>query len=213
MKTNKFILSGLLIFGILFFSTQDSLAQLNFSVLANVGGATINNHDGSELRIGAFNIGGAANYALSDVLALEGQASFANRGDKYEVEEMIPFVGTVKAEGDIQLNYVQIAAILQYVTEQFTVGVGPSVGILMSAKDKGDATIGGSSESYDEDFKDDAESTEIGANLEILFNATDQLGLGITGQMRLTDIIKDNPGDEWTNTFFGIAARYRITDN
>lgn len=207
MKKQRTFLTAILIAGLLLVSSDQLFSQIGGGLFLNVGGATISNHDGSALRLGAYNIGGFVNTSISDQLALEAQLSLADRGDKYDDS----FTGG-SYEGKILMSYIQLALMVRYINEQIGVGFGPSVGVLMAAKDKGDAKYGPITQEYDEDFKDDAESTEVGVNLEVIYKATDKIDVGIVGQKGLTKLYDVGNGDNPTSTFFGLVFRFNLIE-
>jgi len=211
MKTTKKVLTSLIVGVILMFTSNQSFAQVTAGLLGSVGAATISNHEGNALRFGAFNIGAFGNYAIADQAAVEGQLVFANRGDKYELSSPGPFAPSY--DGKLLMNYVTLIVLAHYmVNDLISIGVGPSVGVLMSAKDKGDAKFAGQTEEYDEDIKDGAESVQVAANLELMYNVNEDASVGITAEKGLTKVW-DQPGDSPTSTFFGLVFKYNLVTN
>ncbi|MBT8196727.1 MAG: outer membrane beta-barrel protein [Bacteroidia bacterium] len=205
MKSTQKILASLFFGVILIFASSQSSAQINAGLIGSVGAATISNHDGNALRFGAFNIGAFATGQVADQVAVEGQLVFANRGDKYDLS-----MPGIEYDGKLLMNYVTLVVLMHYMaTENFSFGVGPSVGVLMSAKDKGDATVFGQTEEYDEDFKDDAESTQVGVNAELMYKVNEDASVGVTVEKGLTKVW-DTPGDTPTSTFFGLVFKYAL---
>lgn len=202
---------------IVLFASGQSYAQANFGLFGCLGASTVNNHEGSKMRFGAFNIGGFTELGLGEILALEGQLSFANRGDAYDLDFSAgfpPFQTMGSYEGKLLLSYVQIAALMKYIgSETLNLGIGLYAGILLSATDKGDAVVNGVSEEYDEEFTDEAEGVDVGLQIEALYNLSERLGLGLNFQLGFTEVYDPGAGDSPTNTFVGLCAKYRLTNN
>lgn len=150
----------------------------------------------------SFNAGVVFDYWFQQVFALEVMALYNNKGAKFKGEEEV-FPGVIESFNETdKLAYLSFMVLPRFAFGQ-PGGVRPFIkagfelGILLSAKATGDFTSNGETQSFDEDFKDDAKSTEfaipfgagvmfpIGENMTGVLQATYSLGL--------TGIVKDTP--------------------
>ncbi len=107
-----------------------------------------------------------------------------------------------------KLAYVSLPVILKYsLTPQLSVGFGPQIGYLSSARHEYVAKV------YSEEdlvFKDDVKSTlntwdfALAFNLEYRFMKNRAIQVGLRYYLGLVDIYKDHPGDSIRNSVFQI---------
>jgi len=103
-----------------------------------------------------------------------------------------------------KLAYVSLPVLLKYsLTPQLSVGFGPQIGYLSSARNEYVATV------YSENdlvFKDDIKSKlntldfALAFNLEYCLQKKKAIQIGLRYYLGLTDIYKDNPGDSVRNS-------------
>lgn len=201
---------------LLFCFVAQTNAQLNFGGTLSLGTSTVSNHDGNMMRFGAFNIGGFASFQAADNVSLVGELTLANRGDSYELDfssGIPPFQVSGTYDGNLLMNYLQLSLIAMYMNDLILGGGGIYVGSLLSAVDKGTSNFNGMTEDYDEDWKDEAESIDLGIQLEVLYRITEMISAGVTGQIGLAKVYDPGSGDAPKNCFFGLKARVQLTDN
>lgn len=122
-------------------STFGANAQIQFGFKAGANFATITSSTGGSTLIN-FNAGALVKVPLTDALSLQPEAVYSGQGIK-------------GSGGKLHLNYINIPVLLTYTLPQgLFFQTGPQLGILMSAKAKGDD---GSSE----DVKDAFSSTDF----------------------------------------------------
>ncbi len=172
-------------------------------VMAKMSGDNIDMFE-EELGVDAgnlmgFAVGGFIEYSLSPTFAIQPEVLYNTKGMKFE-------------EGDVSekitLTYMQIPVLLKFnipTAGNFDpfIYAGPSVGILLSAKDK----LEGTDEDYDEDIKDSFKSTDfsavLGLGAGIPMGTSGQLTFEFRYDMGLTNVAEDIVVD--TETIAGDA--------
>ncbi len=105
----------------------------------------------------------------------------------------------------MKLAYVSIPILLKYhLSPQFSIGIGPQIGILSSAKNVYTATVNANG---DLSFKEGLSSYLNDIDMALAFNLEYKLmknkrplRIGLRYYLGLSDIIKDNPGTAVRNT-------------
>ena len=134
-----------------------------------------------------------------DRFAIQPELLFSMQGTKGTVAGY-----GIKVKAKVNLNYLNIPVMAKfYVSEGFSLEVGPQLGILLSAKVV--AGVDGSSASVDikEGFKDVDCSLASGASYQL---PELPLGFYMRYSLGLTDIIANNKGDAVKNSVFQLGA-------
>ncbi len=107
-----------------------------------------------------------------------------------------------------KLAYVSLPVLLKYsLTPQLSVGFGPQIGYLSSARNEYVAKVYSEADLV---FKDDVKSTlntwdfALAFNLEYRLMKKRAIQIGLRYYLGLTDIYKDNPGDSVRNSVFQV---------
>ena len=113
------------------------------------------------------------------------------------------------------MNYFSVPVILKYaVSPQFHIGAGGQVGWALSAKNTYDSVPAGDVEvTVDQDIKDDITSPDYGVLAHLEYKFKDHyLSPSITARYYygLTDVIKDNEGDEVRNSVFSLLLSFPV---
>jgi hypothetical protein len=99
----------------------------------------------------------------------------------------------------VKLAYVSLPVILKYaVTPKLSLGFGPQIGVLSSAKKVYVAEVYAAEDlTFKEDIKSDINDLDLALafNLEYRFLKKKGVHVGLRYYLGLTDIVKDNPGD------------------
>lgn len=160
--------------------------------LANVAGDVEDN----AMKLGAH-IGGVVSIGISDNIAVEPGIQFSMKGSQDSEES--------KFKSNV--NYIDIPITLRYAFGEegtgFNIGVGPYIGILMSAKyTDGDNDV---------DYKEFVNSTDFGLNVGLGYQLEGGLGFGANYGLGFANTIKDPVDDEKiTNTNIQISIRYML---
>ena len=92
----------------------------------------------------------------------------------------------------LRLGYIMLPIMLMYaVTAKFMVGLGPYIGFLLSAKEKGDG--------FDDDVKDFVKGIDFGLKLGVYYQISTYLTLGLGYMHGFTNI----------NDFSGQSEEYK----
>jgi len=117
-------------------------AQATFGIKGGVNFASILNENiaGVKGRT-SFNAGIVAEIETSSTTSFQAEIVYSGQGFSYE-GGIIPDVGEALKD-TYKLNYLNIPLVFKYyVNDEFSIGVGPQVGFLLSAKtDKGDVKV------------------------------------------------------------------------
>jgi hypothetical protein len=183
----------LLAFSLLTFANE-SFAQMKFGARAGVNISTLRLNAlgivsvNSQSKIG-LNVGAFAEVELSDKLVLQPELAYSSLGGKVSDFDIFEGGGTTLTN----LDYIVLPLLLKYKASNFSIGVGPQLGFLISAKEK----VGTVSENTKEFYK----STELSG----LFNADYTIGenfvIGARYQLGLSNILVTE-GD-----FLGVSGK------
>jgi hypothetical protein len=138
-----------------------------------------------------FLFGGIFEYAINNMIALQAQPAYCQRGYKLESTEFIPTL-----TGTIKLDYIEVPVLvkLTFGSTEFKpyVFAGPNIAMLLSAKSK--VEMGG--QSQENDFKDNVKSTDlgldVGAGVSYWLKADMGLYLDARYSLGLTNLSKDS---------------------
>ncbi len=201
-----------------------------------VGGtfATINteNEEGVEIKSTAgIQIGALANFYINEVLSLQPEIMFIQKGAKgtFEIEETFPDfsyreVGTL----ELKSNYLEVPVLAKasFGTGDFNFffTAGPTLGYWVSGKEKVDRNLTYTdgidtfekSESMEEDIdfdNDDIgyERLEVGASIGVGLGyklGTGAINLDVRYGLGLTDIYETEGDEQAKNRVFGISLAY-----
>jgi opacity protein-like surface antigen len=155
-----------------------------------------------------FQIGGFAEFKLSDKFAIQPEILFSAQGAKSEWSEE-----GISGEDKLNLGYLNIPVMAKfYVAEKFSLEAGPQIGFLLSAKSKSEATFDGETYSEDVDVKDSFESIDFGVNFGAGYDFTENLSAGLRYNLGLSNIAKTEDGDDSKikNSVFSLSVGYKF---
>ena len=161
----------------------------------NMGNITANNIQDNGARMG-LHIGGMMQYPIAENILIQPELLYSMKGVKFD------YPGG--SESTLAMDYLEIPVMVKYDYVMPTVRIqpylGPSFGILLSAKDKWEG--GGSSGTTD--FKDDTNALDVGLNIgaDVVFMKNFMAGLRYN--MGLANVQKDPANDDdkyYTRTF------------
>lgn len=213
MKKSILMMTAFVICVALIASPAMAQMKFNLGITAGVGmsNATMKDSagtsaEGKKMKLG-FGGGIFARIIPSEQICIQPEVRYAMKGVKWDD------VGT-STDMKTELNYIEIPVLVKYMIpsqSQFkpTIFVGPYVGILVSAKDKG--TEDGVA--YDTDIKDYLKSTDFGAVVGVGFDykigESGMLTFDARYSLGLSNVGKDPVGDEsFKNNCIGINVGY-----
>ena len=166
-------------------------------------------NDDASSKVG-FQVGGFAEFKLSDKFAIQPELLLSSQGVKLEQSE--PDFD-YEFESKLNLLYLNIPVMAKfYATEKFSIEAGPQIGFLLSAKSKFDETEDGITVSGDTDVKDSFESIDFGVNFGAGYDFTENLNVGLRYNLGLSNIAKTEDGDdtEIKNSVFSLSVGYKF---
>lgn len=204
MKKTLIILCAML------FCMNKGFAQWKFSVVA---GPQIANFGGKDKKdwgetlsdpevVFRYHVGIMADRLLSEKINLSMGLMFTSKGAKYTGGQYDPnsqfFTGTYTKK----LSYLDVPILVNYnFSERWSLGIGPQVSFLMSAKVKNDETaqkVYGVPET--EDVKDYYSTLDLGLNAGGTYKINDKISLQLFYQLGLLKIGRDQVDNSTSGT-------------
>lgn len=196
------------IFAVAALSVQ-SQEKLRFGVKGGASFSTATgDFDGAE-AIEGLHVGVLAEYRFNDDFSVQPEVQFSTQGAGIEDETVL---GTTYEDQRIRLNYLNLPVLVKYhfsAVKGLSVGFGPQVGFLLSAKQKVTVKEGGDSEDQKTDVKDAFKKTDIGLAGGVEYELPINVFFGIRGNIGLSNINSDG-GDKVHNSAVQISAGYRF---
>lgn len=185
----KIILSAVAVLAFGFTNAQE--VKFGAKVALNVASLTGDVDDPSSY-IG-FQIGGFAEFKLSEKFAIQPELLYSAQGGKETLDG---------ADFTHKLGYVNIPVMAKfYVANSFSLEAGPQIGFLTSAK--------GKIESIEVDTKDSFKSVDFGLNLGAGYDFTEKLSAGLRYNLGLSNIA-DIEGYDVKNGVFSVSLGYKF---
>lgn len=205
---SKFLLTA-----ILFASVLTAKAQINYGVRAGINfsnqtatgaGLTFSN----TAKVG-LNVGAGVEFELSEKFAIQPELAFSSMvSEGTEIElDMFGNEANVSAINNT-LNYISIPMLIKYRVANFSFGVGPQFGVLLSAKSKSQGASA-------MDFSDSIKKTDFSGVSFTEYTFADKVVLGVRYQLGLSNIAKNTTDDalfegKLTNNAFQILLGYKF---
>ena len=179
-----------------------SAQDMKFGAKAGLNLATLSGQEGAKLKFG-YVVGGFAEFKVSDKFAIQPELLYSVQGAKGS-STTLSSVGAYSisstSEGNRALSYLNIPVMGKYfVTEAFTLEVGPQVGILLSSNTKSDTTITSnfpgipsSSKSTEDTSKDDLSTVDFSLNFGAGYDVIENLTVGVRYGLGLTKVNKES---------------------
>ncbi len=122
-----------------------------------------------------FHVGALVEIPLSSKFAFAPELVYSSQGSKTEADIMFPGF-SIGGESTVTLNYINLPLMAKYyVAEGFSFQVGPQIGFLLSAKEKGSINENGVISQIDVDTTDLYKDIDLGINFGLGY----QLEMGI----------------------------------
>ncbi len=206
MKKNIFTAVAVFAFG--FANAQETKFGVKTGLnIANLSGDV----EGASSLVG-FQIGGFAEFKISDKFAVQPELMYSAQGGKQSYSESSSGY-SYSAESKIKLSYLNVPVMAKYyAAPKFSLEFGPQIGFLLSAKQDWSESGTDGSYSGSEDIKKDAESINFGLNFGAGYDFTEKLSAGLRYNLGLSNIAKTESGDntEIKNSVFSLSLGYKF---
>lgn len=199
---NLLIFTVIALFGFVPVNAQDiafgAKAGVNF---ASINGDDVESFDGRT----AFHIGFVAEIMISETFSFQPELLYSAQGADYSEEGFEAFEGTVK------LDYLNIPLMAKYyVSEGFSLEVGPQIGLLLSATDEYESDfIAQKSEvalkAEEMDIKEYIKGIDFGVNIGVGYKLPGGLNFGARYNLGLSDVNDEYEDGEYKN---GVIQAY-----
>ena len=174
-------------------------AQATFGAKAGVNFSNLDEDEMDYESKTGYNVGLFVEFELSDTFMIQPELLFSTQGARLEEGG---------AEFKINTTFINIPVLVKYkAAESFYIEAGPQIGFLSKAEQE--LTYGG--ETYTEDVKDDAKSTEFAFNLGISVDLMEELFLGgryTIGLSDLNDMSDDSTEIKSSNISLFVGYRF-----
>ncbi|MBA5793882.1 PorT family protein [Flavobacterium sp. xlx-214] len=195
--------------GLVAFSTS-ALAQqeVKFGPKAGVNFATLNGKDAKDAKmLIGFHVGAFAEIKFNEKFAVQPEVVFSAQGAKTEYSETVMGV-TANYEGKAKINYINVPIMAKYyVAPSFAIEAGPYVGFLATANAESKGTVGGVTQEFDADVKDQTNSIDFGVGVGASFNMDSGLFIGARYNLGLA-----KTGKDYDETVNGVRVKVDAED-
>ncbi len=180
------IFTAIVLFG---FTNVDAQEEMQFGVKGGLNISTITGDDVDSFDSRTcMHFGVVMELPISEKFSFQPELLYSCQGADYS-EDFIDLDGTIKSvnaayEGTVKLDYLNIPLIAKlYVSEGFSLEIGPQVGFLISAKDEYDWN----GDTGEEDIKEYVKGLDIGAVIGVGYKLEGGLNFGGRYNLGLTD--------------------------
>jgi hypothetical protein len=199
-------------------NAQDEPATpISFGAKAGVNFATITGDDLGDVEgKTSFHVGVLAEIPISDVFSIQPELLYSRQGAKESYTES--FSGMTFSEDlDIKLDYLLLPVMAKYyVTDGFSIEVGPQIGFLLNAEIDYEFSESGDGMSFNEsgtlDIKDAVKSVDFGLNFGLGYKLDNGLNFNVRYNLGLTDGNDDpeffDSDGAFKNSVFQIGVGY-----
>lgn len=205
---NIVLVALILVLGAGFLSAQTMYGARLGVNFANWGADDI---EDNEAKIG-FHLGGMMQRQMNENVIFQPELLYTMKGVKFSYEDEYYYDGyyyEYEVNQTVSMNYIEVPMLFKYNMQMSNFMlqpyIGPSVGLLMSAKIKTEVDMEGEEESETTDIKDDCTSLELGAHLGVDAVLNEKYVFGLRYNYGLSNIW-DGEGDDVFNRGFMITA-------
>lgn len=143
--------------------------EVKFGPKAGVNFANLSNVSKAKMLTG-FYVGAFAEIKFTDKLSLQPELMYSSQGAKNEYSETILGI-TAEHKNHDKLDYINIPLLAKYyITNGFSVELGPQFGFLIKAENKDEVTIGGVKTKGNTDFKNEVNSFDFGIGAGLAYD-------------------------------------------
>lgn len=207
----KIILSAVAVLAFGSANAQD----VKFGAKAALNVATLTGDVDDAASIIGFQVGGFAEFKLSEKFAFQPELLYSTQGIKESGSEIVEGY-LVEADMTTKLGYINLPLMIKYyATPKFNLEFGPQIGFLISAKVDADYTVYvdgmavPGSESID--VKDQASSVDFGLNFGLGYDFTEKFSAGVRYNLGLSNVYDQEGSDASAkNSVFSVAVGYKF---
>lgn len=171
-----------------------SCAQMSGGPKAGLSVAKITGDGTEDVKfLFTYHVGGFFNYAFSDMLSVQPELLYSNKGYHYKYSETV--LGVVFEDNyNYTFSYIDIPVLLNihFGTGSY-IGAGPQLGILTNARYKGTSTVGSTTTEYDESGTEGFNTTEVSLSATTGYKGDSGIGFNLRGNFGMTGIGSDDP--------------------
>jgi opacity protein-like surface antigen len=172
------------------------------------GGINISNFTGdidTSSKIG-FQVGGFAEFKLSEKFAIQPELLYSTQGAKYEESEVSYFY-----KQNTTLGYLNVPVMAKYyIVDKLSIEAGPQAGFLLSAKSKWEENDHGTLESGKDDIKDSLKTLSLGLNVGAGYDFTENLSAGLRYNYGLSNISDSKDDGKIHNNVVLLSIGYKF---
>jgi hypothetical protein len=207
----KIVLSAVAVLAFGFTNAQD----VKFGAKAALNVATLTGDVDDASSIIGFQVGGFAEFKLSEKFAFQPELLYSVQGLKESTTETVEGY-LADAKMTTKLGYINVPLMIKYyATPKFNLEFGPQIGFLLSAKGDVDYTVyveGMAISGSDSiDFKDQASSVDFGLNFGLGYDFTEKFSAGLRYNLGLSNVYDIEGSDASAkNSVFSVAVGYKF---
>lgn len=187
---------------------QDKKFQFGAKAGANLSTVT-GDYEDAEPLAGAH-VGVFAEYRINGNFSVQPELVFSMQGAKSDAAEDV--FGTIYTNEWIKLNYLNLPVLAKYHFSRvkgLSVGAGPQIGLLLSAKQKYYTDVEGVHQEHEDDVKDNLKSIDLGIAAGVEYELPMHVFFSLRANVGLLDI-NDGGSDKAYNSALQLSAGYRF---
>lgn len=173
------------------------------------GGINLSNFTGdiedASSKVG-FQVGGFAEFKLSDKFAIQPELLYSTQGAKYKESEV-----NYLYKETINMGYLNVPVMAKYyVIDKLSIEAGPQIGFLLSAKDKWEETYLGEKYSGKESIKDSFKTVDFSLNVGAGYDFTENVSAGIRYNFGVSNISDFEDNGKIHNNVISLFVGYKF---
>lgn len=198
-------------FAVSVLSAQAQEKKFEFGVKAGAQLSTFAGDFDEAEAIAGFHVGGVANYHLSEDFSIQPELLLSMQGSESGEEY---WDGEVRYENmRVELFYINMPVLVKYhftKVKGLSVGAGPQIGVLLSAKQKYDSVLFGDRDEHDNDIRDDVKPIDIGLVGDVEYKLPNNIFFSFRANVGFMNINDDGSDDKTRNSVVSLSAGYRF---
>jgi hypothetical protein len=194
------LMTAIAVFGL----TNINAQEVSFGAKAGLNLASINGDDVSELDSRtSFHFGAMAEIKISEKFSVQPELLYSGQGAKFE-DSYTDFGFDIREEVTIKYDYLNLPIMAKYyVSDGFSVEVGPQIGFLINAEADVDVSVSGpgvsETESGTEDIKDFTKGVDFGLNFGLGYKLKNGINFNARYNLGVSNINDGEGSDDFNN--------------
>jgi len=207
MKKTFFVVLALSVFGLA--NAQKFKFGPKAGIVMSTITATVTSSIDKKIKIGAL-VGGVAEIKFTDKISLQPELQVSLQGASFEYD--FNYVGGYEEHKDnLDLIYIQVPVMAKYyIVKGFNVGIGPQLGILVSAKNRTEVDFTDGSESKTFDVKDNYKTIDLGANFGLGYDFPNGIFIDARYTLGVADIGEGAGGNSIKNNVIAVSGGFKF---